>query len=84
MTKWLDGLAVTLTGISWISIIENISSVLACIASLVAIVAGIISIVLKLKDAMSDGKIDESELNDIRESADDVIKDINNRTKDGK
>lgn len=68
------------TGI--LGVLGIISTVLGILASLIAIVAGILGIILKLKDALADGKIDKDELKDIRDSADDVIDDINKRLGD--
>lgn len=67
MNKLLDSVTygTCFLGITISELIGSVWQVLSIISLIISITCGFISVVMKIKDALKDGKIDDKEINDI-------------------
>ena len=85
MEKILTSLNITgtsvgiLLGIANIEFMANIYLILGCLSFILGIVAGIFRLVLLIKKALKDGKIDEEEAQDIVNQVENIKNDIDNQ-----
>lgn len=70
-----------LLGIANVEFMTNIYLILGCLSFVLGIVAGILRLVVLIKKALKDGKIDEAEAEDIVNQVEDIKNDIDEQIK---
>ena len=70
-----------LLGIANVEFMANIYLILGCLSFVLGIVAGIFRLVVLIKKALKDGKIDEAEAEDIANQVENIKNDIDEQIK---
>lgn len=70
-----------LLGIANVEFMTNIYLILGCLSFVLGIVAGILRLVVLIKKALKDGKIDEAEAEDIANQVENIKNDIDEQIK---
>ena len=70
-----------LLGIANVEFMANIYLILGCLSFVLGIVAGILRLVVLIKKALKDGKIDEAEAEDIANQVENIKNDIDEQIK---